>query len=172
MPYDKDISHKTVVLINPPANTILGAFFSLVRSVHGYPAPARTWSLASGVRPLTITRVNDRTIDIEYAQGLLLPIIRDVLRGKSRPMYVGQKIVLSRMSVEVLEVVDDWHPSRARFTFNVPLNDPSLVLLRWEEEKRFIPYTPPAVGESELLREEDRLKRRFELIAKILGEEI
>ncbi len=152
MPYDEDISQKTVVLVNPPIAPVVGAFISTARAVHGYPVPARTWSLAPGLRPLTITRIDEHSVDIECEKGLLLPILGDALRGKSHPMHVGQQIVLFGMSVEVLALLDDWQPSRARFTFTVPLDDPSLVLLRWEEGKDFIPYTPPAVGESESLR--------------------
>jgi hypothetical protein len=150
MPYEKHISQKTVVLVNPSTIFTGGAMISLVRAAYGYPAPARTWSLARDL-PLTITRINERTIDIECEQGLLPVILNHVLRGPSHPMYVGQRITLSDMSVEVLALADDWQPARARFTFAVSLNDPSLLLLCWKDGKGFVSYSPPAVGESQIL---------------------
>jgi hypothetical protein len=150
MPYEEHISQKTVVLINPSRIFTGGAMISLVRATYGYSVPARTWSLARNL-PLTITRIDERTIDIECKQGLLPAILNHVLRGPSHPMYVGQRITLSSMSVEVLALADDWQPSRARFTFAVSLNDPSLLLLCWKDGKGFVSYSPPAVGESEIL---------------------
>jgi len=150
MPYDEDIPQKTVVFVNPPIEPVVGAFISQVRAAKGYPVPARTWSLASGELPLTITRIDERTVDIECKRGLLQTIFGHLLRGSSHLMHVGQRIVLPGMSVEVLALVDNWQPSRARFTFAVPLDDPSLLLLQWEKGK-FVPYTPPTVGESEML---------------------
>ncbi len=149
-PYDEDIPQKTVVFVNSPIE-FEGAFISQVRLAHGYPAPARAWPLASGLLPLPIIRIDEHTVDIECKRGLLPPILNHVLRGSSHPMRVGQRIALSGMSVEVLALADDnWQPSRARFTFSVPLDDPSLLLLQWKKGK-LIPYTPPAVGESEML---------------------
>jgi hypothetical protein len=150
MPYDKDISQKTVVFVNPPIEPVVGAGISLVRAAHGYPVPARTRTLASGELPLTITRIDERTVDIEFKQGLLRTLPGHLLRGRSHPMHVGQRVELSGMSVEVLALADDYQPSRARFTFAVPLDDPSLLLLQWKGGK-FVPYTAPAVGEVEIL---------------------
>jgi hypothetical protein len=102
--------------------------------------------------PMTITRIDERTVDIEYKQGLLRTLPGHLLRGRSHPMHVSQRIELSGMSVEVLALADDYQPSRARFTFAVPLDDPSLLWLRWEDAKKgFVPYTPPAVDEAEIL---------------------
>lgn len=150
MPYEKHISQKTVVLMNPSRIFTGGAMISLVRAAYGYSVPARTWSLARNL-PLTITRIDERTIDIECEQGLLPAILNRILRGPSHPMHAGQRITLSDMSVEVLALADDWQPSRARFTFAVPLDDPSLLLLCWKDGKGFVLYNPPAVGESEIL---------------------
>lgn len=150
MPYDDDISPKTVVVVNPPVEPVLLAGISFVRAAYNYPVPAHVWSLSSGELPLTITRIDERTIDIESQQGLLDTPFGKMLRGPSHPMHVGQRVELSGMAVEVLALADGWQPSRARFTFAVPLDDPSLLWFRCQQEG-LVPYTPPGVGESETL---------------------
>lgn len=157
MPYDDDIPQKSVVVVNPPVEPVLLGGISFIRAAYGYPVPAHVWSLASGELPLTITRIDERTIDIESQQGLLDTPFGKLLRGQSHPMHVGQQIELSELSVEVLVLADDWQPSRARFTFAVPLEDPSLVWFQVKDWK-LLPYTPLAIGESEVLSELDPWK--------------
>lgn len=146
LPYDKDISQKTVVLLNPPTELVAG-YASQVKAAHGEPTPAHVWGLASCMYAFTLTRIDARNIEIEARQGLLNTFTGRLLRGPSHPMYVGQRVVLSGMTVEVLALADDWQPARIRATFGVPLDDPSLLLL-YVKDGRLVPYTPPAIGET------------------------
>ncbi|GAK58713.1 hypothetical protein U27_05688 [Candidatus Vecturithrix granuli] len=146
LPYDEDISRKTVVLLNPPTE-LVGGYASQVKAAHGEPTPAHVWALASCMYAFTLTRIDDRSIEIESGQGLLDTFTGRLLRGPSHPMYVGQRVVLSGMMVEVLALADDWQPARIRVTFSVSLDDPSLLLL-YVKNGRLVPYTPPAIGET------------------------
>ncbi len=149
MPYDEDISQKTVILVNSPFE-LMGGYISQVRAAHGESVPAKIWPLASGELPLIVSRIDERSLEIEFGKGLLHTRFGEFLRGPSHPMQIGQRIELSGISIEVLELADDWQPSRVRFTFNMPLDDPSLVFLQWKGGK-CIPYNIPAVGGSEIL---------------------
>ena len=149
MPYGEDISQKIVLLVNPPVE-LMGAYISQVRAAHGKSAPQKVVPLASGELPLTVRRIDTQSLEIESEQGLLETSFGKFLRGPSHPMQAGQRIELSDMSVEVLELVDNWQPSHVRFRFRVPLEDEGLVLLQWKEGE-FIPYRPPAIGESMVL---------------------
>lgn len=162
LPYDEDISQKTVVLLNPPTE-LVGGYASQVKTVHGEPTPAHVWALASCAYSFTLTRINDYSLEIEAIQGLLDTFAGRVLRGPSHPMYVGQRVVLSGMTVEVLALVDGWQPSRIRATFSVPLNDPSLLLLH-VKDGRLVPYTPPMIGETVSLPSNRSL---FEQVVKL-----
>jgi hypothetical protein len=149
MPFDEKIKNKTVVLLNPPS-AFWGMMSAKVREYYGKPNPARVYALASGSLPLTFTRIDNQTFDIENKQGLMQLTFDQVLRGPSQPMHVGEQVVLPGMVVEIREIADGWQPSRARFKFVVPLDNPELLLLVWENGK-YVPYTPPGIGQSELL---------------------
>ncbi len=110
--------------------------------------PDATRVLASGLSSdLTITRVDDHSLDIE-AQGCFITQSFDRLyRGASHPMEAGQRVKLSDMVVEVLTLTEDQRPLKVRFTFSQALEDPSLCLYQWMGTG-FIPFDPPAAGES------------------------
>ena len=57
---------------------------------------------------------------------------------------------MAGMTVTVTESTPDGRPAEALFRFDVPLEDPSLVWLRWTHDG-YSPWTPPAVGESVVL---------------------
>lgn len=145
LPYGDDISQKTVVLLNPPTELVAG-YASQIKAAHGEPTPARVWALASSMYAFTLTRIDERSIELESEEGFLNTAAGHILRGPSHPMSVGQQIVLSGMTVEVLALVDDWQPSRILVTFDVSLDDPALLLLHLQEG-RLAPYRPPQIGE-------------------------
>ena len=47
-------------------------------------------------------------------------------------------------------LAEDGRPAEAEFTFDVPLEDPSLRWLHWKNLE-FLPFTPPAVGGTRVL---------------------
>lgn len=143
VPYEKDSPVKTVVLVNPPV-AFWSMYFGMVRYAADLPVPPAMHTLGSGMFPLEITRVDDRTLEMACAGGFIQSPYDQMFRGPSRPMHVGDRIAVKGMTAEVLEV-DGWQPSRARFTFPVPLEDASLLFLQWKDG-RFAPYQPPAIG--------------------------
>jgi hypothetical protein len=149
LPDQAAVSPSTVVLIDPPLAT-LSLYYSFARAEAGRPIPLPMHTLASARHPLTITRSGDRSLDLSCAGGLLQSSLDQLFRGPSQPMRVGERIALRGMTVEILDVAG-WQPSGARFTFSVPLSDPSLRLLRWQGG-RWAPYTPPALGQTEALQ--------------------
>ncbi len=65
-------------------------------------------------------------------------------------MRVGERVELTGLGIEVLEVPANGDPTAARFEFDVPLEDSSLRWLRWREG-RFEPFAPPPIGEETTL---------------------
>ncbi len=68
---------------------------------------------------------------------------------KDNHLHTGKVIELDGMRAEVLQM-GRIGPSRVEFTFDVPLDDPSLRLVAWREG-RLKAVTPPPVGESILV---------------------
>ena len=65
-------------------------------------------------------------------------------------MHVGERVELERLSIEVFEVSMSGVPTAARFRFDVPLDDASLIWHHWSAGA-YRPFTPPAIGEEMVL---------------------
>lgn len=61
-------------------------------------------------------------------------------------MAVGRPVPLSRMTIQVTAVTQDGRPAEATFRFAVPLEDPSLRWVVWQNGG-FVPFNPPRVGQ-------------------------
>jgi hypothetical protein len=72
-------------------------------------------------------------------------------RGLSRPFRPGDEIVLSDLRVGVHDVTADGRPAEVDFHFAVPLEDASLLWMRVHAGGALAPWSPPAVGESQVL---------------------
>jgi hypothetical protein len=140
-----NIAGKTLVLINPPVSfAVMYSPFAYEKLAISFPRATRV--LASGLAsPLTITRLDDYSLEVEPDRGFIIQALDRLYRGSSHPMQVGQRIELSDMTVEVLSLTRDQRPWRVRFTFMHPLKDPSLCFYRWEYD-RFTPFELPDAG--------------------------
>lgn len=119
----------TPILINPPLSSA-GGYINGVRAYEGLPIAAKTWLLASGMRPLTLTVLNAYTLDLYSEHGLYDPVQEGVLRGPQAPFTVGDSVQLAGMIVTVMEV-DDGVPVRARFQFARPITSGAYQFSHW-----------------------------------------
>ena len=56
----------------------------------------------------------------------------------------------NRMTVKITKTTSDNRPYEAAFIFDVPLEDTSLRWLQFKDGA-FVPFTPPAIGETVVL---------------------
>lgn len=150
LPFGYEVANKTGVFLNPPI-----AFFSLfvpfIETKNALPIPGHLYTLSSGRLGATLTRVDDRTLDMAIPGGWWQIELDRISRGADAPMRIGELVQLQRMTAEVLEMTPDGQPSRVRFRFAAPLEDRSLVFVVWRPGQPPSIYTPPAVGASETL---------------------
>ena len=129
--------------------------------------------LSSGFSPVLIERVDDRTIVVtpeggytplpgpvlDKATGMDIPFgLENVYRALDgfnynprNPMRVGQRVVLSEVTVEVAEMTDDGRIAQARFTFAHSLDDDRYVWLWWNAEaSTYERVEMPLVGETRI----------------------
>ncbi len=66
-------------------------------------------------------------------------------------MRIGQKVDLGGIYAEVLSLTKDLRPQRVRFTFPLSLDDPSLIIYRWKEQ-RYVSFTPPQMGKTVVIK--------------------
>lgn len=157
-----------VVVVNAPSPGQSIYMLSL-REYRGLPLPAHLRILAPSHSPVTVTRVDSYTLRIRPESGYLLaptmaihrwqdfwPMahisyaaqVGDVFfRSADEPLAVGQRIAITGMEVEVLEVTPDGRPLEVRVQFDRPLEEASLRWLEWDwRTHTYRPFVPPPVG--------------------------
>jgi hypothetical protein len=145
-----DLGGRNVVAVNAPEYLLFVSFVPSLLPVTGKPLPRSMRGLVAGPFPVTVTRLDERTLALHLEGGLFDGLLGRLFRGADRPLAVGQEIALPGMSARVASLTPDGQPRDVVFRFAVPLEDPSLFWLRWSGEG-FVPFTPPAIGRTVLL---------------------
>lgn len=123
----------TPVLINPPLSSA-GGYINGARAYHGLPVAAKTWLLASGSRPLTLTVINTRTFDLASERGLYDAEQEGLLRGPQAPLAEGDSLRLPGVIITVMDARDGV-PTRARFQFAQPVDSDAYRFYLWNNGK-------------------------------------
>ena len=136
-------SQPTTIILNPPS--FYGPIYQdAMRSARAEPRPP-VYMLYAGSQSLEVTRPDDRSLELHAPRSWFASQF-DGFRDLTRwPFRTGQRIELAPFNVEVLEVDSRGAPTRARFTFDRPLEHPELSFLRWSRTA-ISPWTPPPVG--------------------------
>ncbi len=150
LPADADLAGKTVIVVNPPVALPIG-YLTIRRAADGLSTPAHLRVLGPSLHNVTCERIDERTLLIRPDGGYLLEPMDTLCRGPNHPLRAGDVIELSDMTIEITDETPDGRPAAARFRFNVPLEDPSLLWVAWRDGQ-FEPFTPPAIGERLVLR--------------------
>ena len=150
IPADAGIGAKTLVILSSAAEMTTFPPW-MERQVRGVARPHRMRVLATCLDQLRVTRVGPKTLRVRPNRGFLDNELLRMVRGLSRPFHVGDEVLLSDLSVRVTQLAPDGRPAEADFTFGVPLEDASLLWRRLQGGGTLVPWSPPAVGESELL---------------------
>jgi hypothetical protein len=145
-PDDPSIEDKTVVVLHSPNDGLVG-YLPFIRASQRRPRPARLRLLAGALAEVAVTREDERTLRIRPEGGYLADMANRMQRGLSRPFEVGETIIMPDLEVTVLSVTEDGRPAEARFRFDVPLEDSSLVWRRWNHD-HYESWTPIAVGQT------------------------
>jgi hypothetical protein len=143
-PLDESIARQDLVLVNPPSAMHV-AYFVVQRDFAGLPVPRHIRQLASGPGPLTMQRLDERTLEIRPNNGYGGWAFERLFRTEQHPFKAGDRIALTGMNIEITEVAPDGRPAVARFRFGVPLEDGSLRWLAFEHGE-FRPFKPPQIG--------------------------
>jgi hypothetical protein len=148
---------KTVLIVNTPSDA-LAAYIQIMRASRRLERPAHVYWLATATTAVRVERTDDRTLRVTPDGGALrFDIDRMMRTPRSRPFHAGDRVALTNVTVEVSRVTPDGRPAELLAHFAIPLDDPSLVWLRWDG-KTYAGYTPPAIGKREMLPAVDFLK--------------
>jgi hypothetical protein len=117
----------------------------MVMATRGMPAPRAWWTLSLSREPHVLTRTGPTSLELSLTRGhFLTDEFETLFRGASHPLPQGSRVALPGMRVTVLDA-DEVGPTRVGFEFDTPLEDPSLVFLRWKDGALH-PSPPPPVG--------------------------
>jgi hypothetical protein len=150
IPTDDGVRGKTLVILSSSAELTTFPPW-MQRQVSGSPRPRRMRLLATCFANLRVSRLDATTLRLRPEKGFVDNELLRMARGLSRPFHPGDEVVLSNMRVRVNEVTPDGRPAEADFTFAVPLDDASLLWMRLRAGGALVPWSPPAMGESQVL---------------------
>jgi hypothetical protein len=141
-----EIDGRDAVFVTAP-DYLAVKLIQLQRRVDRQPLPRRWRALSFGAQPVTVTRKDDRTLDLRYHGGILQDPFMELYRDRRIPMAVGDRVVLKGVVIEVIAVTKDSRAEQARFSFDTPLEAPSFRFYAWLGG-RFQLFTPPSIGRS------------------------
>jgi hypothetical protein len=150
IPADETIRGKTLVILSSAVEMTTFPPW-MQRQVSGVPRPRRMRVLATCLANVHVSRLDATTLRVRPEKGFLDNELLRMIRGLSRPFRTGDEVVLSDMRARVQDVTPDGRPAEVDFTFAVPLEDPSLLWTRVQAGGALAPWSPPAVGESQVL---------------------
>jgi hypothetical protein len=141
------------VIIAAVPNEAFTSYIPIMRASQNRPRPAHLYWLATAVTPVTLERLDERTLRVTPDGGYLRYEVDRMLRA--RPFAAGDRIPLTGLEIEIERVTPDGRPASILAHFSVPPE--SFTWLRWQG-KSYAPYHPPAVGAREVLPAVDLVK--------------
>jgi hypothetical protein len=98
-----------------------------MREHAGHPRPAAWWVLSMTPGHHELRRVSDRAFELRPLRRAMLRGVFEQLFHRPPPVFAaGTRIELSGLMTQVLETDAEGFPTAVRFTFDRPLEDPSL----------------------------------------------
>jgi hypothetical protein len=153
IPRTPSLRAETLVLMNPPWDTF-AIFFPFYRAAHELPRPRHYRWLATGVSDLTVERVDTNTLKLTQGDGFLSVPSQQLMRSPTRPMHVGEQVVLDGVTLEVVSLTADARPLAVLARFAEPLESPTLRFMKWHAHG-YEPFEPPVIGTSVTLPKVD-----------------
>jgi hypothetical protein len=137
--------HGNVIIAAVP-NEAFTSYIPVIRESEHRARPAHLYWLATVVTPVTLERLDERTLRVTPEGGYLRYEIDRMMR--SRPFTLGERIPLTGVELEVERLTSDGRPASILAHFTMPPE--SFTWLRWQGNS-YVPYHPPAVGAREVL---------------------
>lgn len=141
---DDDIADHDAVFVTAP-DYFAVKLVQLFRRLEHKPLPRRFRALSFGPEHVTVQRTAANVLELEYAEGILSTPFTELYRDRRIPMHLGERIELEGMLIEVIALTSDGRAQKARFTFDMPLEDKQFKFYYWTDG-HFAKLTPPAIG--------------------------
>ena len=141
-----------VILVNAPVELLTLYAPFIAREQADRTPPTQLQQLYAGASTLTAKRVDERTLELDAANGwAAVPVetifgrVEDMPRG-------GEVLALKGLEVRVQDSTADGRPKRVHFRFPTPLEDSERLFLSWQGRNP-VAWQPPSIGSSEPLQQ-------------------
>lgn len=124
-------------------------YVTLTPQVRGEQGPSAIGLLAPMLREVTVTGIDERTLDVEVADGWLKSTAEQIARDAT-PFELGEEVRRPGFTARVDALTPDGRPRQVRFTFDRALDHPDHVWMCWLEGV-VSSCSPPAPGETLVL---------------------
>lgn len=123
---DDDVRQQRWVLF-AAADPVVMLYPPQLRRLAGHPLPRAWWVLSLAPSVHRIRRVSPRALEITVDQGAMLQRpLEQFFRHPEHGFQALQTVALDGLDITVLDVDDFGAPRRIRYTFDRPLEDPTL----------------------------------------------
>lgn len=161
LPDASKIGAPHVILVNPPAAELV-FYYPMARAFMGVANPVSMQALGPGDAEMTLTRIDEATLQITVPAGIKASMARDVV---TEPFKPGDVTRMGGIEVQVMEVTETRHAKTVRFQFPAALTDPRWAFYGWKGTS-WQPFELPAVGASVKLEAIDLAKLVAERLKK------
>ncbi|MEZ4867591.1 MAG: hypothetical protein R3C14_40065 [Caldilineaceae bacterium] len=149
LPVDEAFRMQTAVVVNEPL-FFYSSYALPARSIEAKPFPLRLRHLVSTFNAIEITRPSANQLLIRPQGGFLVEGAR-LARAPTMPIALAgapwARFELTDMIVEVTSIDEQGQPNAALFTFAMPLEDPAIRWLTWDQATgKFVDFPLPAIG--------------------------
>lgn len=147
---EDNFRERHAIVLTSPDHLITYYSFPL-RLVYKKPLPLCWKILSFAPFDHIVTRTGPKTLLLELKEGCFLSTSMEKLFRSSEFAFRRGDKVASGVFTAYIEDVDQHGPTKIRFEFDKPLDDPSLVFLSWQDG-RFRRQELPPLGESKVLK--------------------
>jgi hypothetical protein len=131
--WDVATDAETAILVNAP----LTSFASFIKGIQSYnqkPVADKMWALASGSNRLTVTTVDEYTLEIMSPKGLYHES-ETLFRSRQVAFRAGDQVELDGLTVQIEAVGLTGIPTHARFRFHSKLEGDRYQVLHWHRSE-------------------------------------
>ena len=146
---DPRLADQTLIFIN--GVDLLTIYLPMVRIAEGGVVPRRIALLSSQFTTNTVQRLDPHTLGIRPDGGFLSHAGDCLLRDRTAPFELGERIEMQVFEVEIIELTADGRPAEALFHFDEPLESDAY---RWVffHDGPLEPFEVPLPGETVRVR--------------------
>ena len=121
-------------------------FVQLERRIAQKPLARRYRALSFGPQRVVLERDSERSLRLDYPQGLADTAFMEMFRDSRVRMQPGEHVRLQGLDIEVLGTMPDGRLQSVRFGFDTELDSPQFRFYVWSEDGGFVPLRLPAIG--------------------------